>query len=166
MTNVTPYTTIETHGATLEMPGWLAELWPKDYDLPLEKWPTYCGAGEFWGDWLVPDICCWVNISPACLVHDIDFATLPRTWANFMTANWRLYRNIRALVWAHVDRENWSAIKVERRCLVYLVGTMIGGWGDFTPKPELDWFLNSLVLKKLNRLARTAWGREDWERWR
>lgn len=149
------YETINYLGAALEVQSWLKPLWP--YDMPFGNWPTFCGAGDGIGDWLVPDEIDGADISPACLVHDLDFATLPRKWWLFQQANNRLYCNIIALIDTQiVDKQQLSnAYKKARR---YWIAVSLFGWFHFAPESENPW-QNSIVRDRLNRLAKAQIGK-------
>jgi len=47
-------------GADLTIPDFLEPLWP--HDLPPEAWPTFCGAGQGWGDAIVPGLARFILI--------------------------------------------------------------------------------------------------------
>lgn len=147
------YNTLEYLGATLEMPSWLMPLWP--VDMPLAEWPTFCGAGGI-GDILVPDDIIGVHISPACFIHDIDFATLPREWWPFQQANNRLYSNIVALVESQIT-DAVKLKKAKRSAMRYWIGVSVFGWRHFTPESGNPW-QNSTVRDRLNRLAKARYG--------
>ena len=90
------FTTIRYLGATLVIPAFLPPLWP--YQMPIEKWPTFCGAGDGIGDKIVPDRIHGVQMAPACFTHDIEWAVTPNTLKAFMLANWHFLRNCLALI--------------------------------------------------------------------
>lgn len=144
------YERINYLGASLEVQSWLKPLWP--YDMQFDNWPSFCGAGEGIGDWLIPDGIDHADISPACFIHDMDFATLPRQWWPFQCANNRLYSNIVALVETQiVDKKKLSdAYSKARR---YWIGVSVFGWWHFSPESENPW-QNKTVREKLNRLAK------------
>jgi len=52
------------YGAQMEVADFLEHLMPDEPDLPLNMWPTFCGAGDGIGDRLVPDIIGGICISP------------------------------------------------------------------------------------------------------
>lgn len=147
---MTGYTTINYLGATLELPDWLEPLWP---DLPIEKFPTFCGAGGI-GDIFVPDTLYGANISPACFIHDIDFACSPRTWAAFRSHNNRLARNAKSLVDAQLTgtKRALATAGVAR----YWFACMAFGWIHFRPEGVNPWS-NKTVRDRLNRLAKARY---------
>lgn len=72
-----------------------------------------CGAGDGWGEKLVPDyilipqkLFSWhrsdryVKISPACAVHDMDWDFARPSWDDFHEANSRLFANVRGIIQA------------------------------------------------------------------
>lgn len=146
------YTTINYLNATLEVPDWLEPLLP--FDLPIDSWPSFCGAGCGIGDWLVPDTLYGACISPACLVHDIDFACNHRTRASFQSANNRFARNIEALVSAQLTgAKRYFAMAGAVR---YWFFVSAFGWKHFTPESTNPWS-NKTVREKLNRLAKARY---------
>ena len=75
------------------------------------EFPTrYCGAGNGWGERMVPDyvfsftrclpgpLNIAIKISPACYIHDLDYQFAAPTWEAFHAANSRFYANIKAIV--------------------------------------------------------------------
>jgi len=90
------YVQINCHGAMLIAPEFLRPLWP--FELPLCKWPSYCGAGDGIGDWIVPDTVHGVCISPICFIHDVDWALSPDSITEFMASNWRMLNNAISMI--------------------------------------------------------------------
>lgn len=136
------------HGALIEVPYFMVKMLPET--LPLKNWPTFCGAGNGFGDWIVPDWVKRVCISPECLVHDIEWAIANGSWRAFQSANNRFLRNlisrlisklngfmlIRGLVWAV---GYWAAVSTV-------------GWKCYGSS-GIDWQNNEVVKDKLHRLA-------------
>lgn len=146
------YATIDYLGATLEVPDWLVPLWP--HDLPVTAWPSFCGAGCGIGDMLVSESLYGAIISPACLVHDIDFACNTRTRAAFQAANNRFARNIESLVSAQLTgaRKYFATAGAVR----YWFFVTMFGWKHFDPESNNPWS-NKTVREKLNRLAKARY---------
>ena len=149
-------------GALLEAPAFLAEknhragpLWP--FDLPLAAWPTYCGAGDGLGDWLVSDTICGVRVCPACFIHDIEWAIARRSYRGFQDANNRLLRNLNALTAAHHLAGVKAAEARTRAGLYWAVVSGPFGWLNFEPTGQ-DPDTNPVVKAKLQRLARAKLG--------
>ena len=65
----------EYHGVKYAMPDWLPALLPDEDELPLPAWPTFCGAGDSFGDWIVRDRICGQSVKIPCFIHDIGWAT-------------------------------------------------------------------------------------------
>ena len=149
------YVKIACFGAILSVPEFLAPIWP--YDLRPEEWPTFCGGGEGIGDRIVPDTIHGVSISPAGLVHDIDFAVLPKTFPSFMAANGRFFLNSAALIMAS-DLTTWKMIRALNRAMtaylvaVSTVGVLFFTW--FTDRKESTDPINHPVVKsRLKKIA-------------
>lgn len=145
------YTKIQAYGAILEMPGWLAHMWP--YDLPLDKWPTFCGAGRGLGDWLVPDSIYDAQIAPACFVHDIDWIVSPDSYRGFQAANNRFFCNLWALCRAQLPYNKLPLALLG--CLRYWSVVSTVGMKAFNPSYVLDTYPadNKEIRAKLHRLA-------------
>jgi len=156
------YVKIACFGAILTVPEFLAPIWP--YDLRPEEWPTFCGGGEGIGDKIVPDTIHGVSISPAGLVHDIDFAVLPKTFPSFMAANGRFFLNSAALIMAS-DLTTWKMIRALNTAMVaYLVavstvGVLFFTW--FTDRAESTDPLNHPVVKSRLKKIAEAQGKID-----
>lgn len=149
-------------GALLIIPEWLVPLWP--YDLPLNRWPSYCGAGDGAGDWIVPESIRGVRVSPACFIHDVDWATSPDTISEFLAANFLFFLNCRSLINA-CSSISWFAKKhaIIRAATLWLGGVTTIGALCFDPLGEsfvnpLD---NPVVKEKLHRLAMA---RIEWQK--
>jgi hypothetical protein len=145
------------HRATLHAPAFLQTLWP--YRFPLEGWPSYCGAGDGFNDWIIPEKICGVIVSPACFIHDIEWTICEPSKAAAMEANWRFYQNLRNIVLANRNSSKYSKKKVEWNCLKYFWGVNVGMLKCFHPTPgqyidDKGWPLNHPhVQNRLQRLA-------------
>ena len=150
-------------GATLTIPEWLKPLWP--YNLPLSKWPTFCGAGDGFGDKVVPDIIRGVCISPACFIHDVDWATTPDTIRQFLAANFRFAKNCRALIMASALSWWKKELAVVRAYGLYFMAVSTIGALCFDPigAPFGDPLENEVVKARLKRLAKAYIGLPDTE---
>ncbi len=150
------YVRIEYHGAELEVHDWLVPLLPTEEDLPLHRWPTFCGAGDGLGNWMVPDFIKGVNNAPPCLIHDIDFGLGKKDFILFLQANVRFVSNSRNLTLGnlHPDRSSWYA---KLRCNIYGFAVATLGWWAYEPI-DLPWDKNPIVQDKLRRLARAKLG--------
>jgi hypothetical protein len=152
---------IEYAGAKLEVPEFLVDIWPKDFQL--KKWPTFCGAGDGLGDKIVPDHICGVRASCCCFEHDISWPLSANTFFAFMRCNMRFYRNLRALVLANYDKKKHSRFTVERRCFYFFAAVCTAGWKFFKVSPDdrvvtVDPFSHPVVKARLHRLARVYYG--------
>jgi len=139
--------------AKLTAPAWLANIWPDD--MPPEDFPTFCGAGSGWGDWLVPDKFWGVNGSASCLLHDLGWATSADTVSAFLAENWYLAKNIRAQVLAS-DIAWWrKELATIRAWALYFVAVSTFGAFAFDPRSKDDErpLDNPIVKARLKRLA-------------
>jgi hypothetical protein len=145
--------TISYCGAELTVPEFLSDLWP--FDLPLSRFPSYCGAGEGPGDWIVPEKVRGAILSPACFIHDVDWALAPsRDPYHFVMSNVYFWQNNRALVKAQLREKSGQYIMALHLCNLYAaVVTTPLGWRSYTPIGESNWKENAEVKQKLNRLA-------------
>ncbi|HAR38590.1 MAG TPA: hypothetical protein DCS09_08505 [Porphyromonadaceae bacterium] len=150
---------INCHGAMLIIPEWLRPLWP--YQLPFNKWPSFCGAGDGIGDWLVPEKVHGVCISPACFIHDVDWALSPYSIREFLAANWRLFCNAKALIM--ISDLPWAKkqMAISRVAGLYLVAVSTIGTlyfegildGDEWDGIEIS---NPTVADRMRKLSRAA----------
>ena len=143
---------IQHDGIPIQVPTFLVanDLWP--YQLPLQKWPTYCGAGEGLGDYVVPDHIFGVSIAMACFIHDCEYAVNDRNWLSFCAANDRLRRNIKSIVDAKLDAP--ECIAGHAVADEYFLAVMTFGWPNFTPDAPVEkWFESKILKEKLHRLA-------------
>lgn len=134
------------------VPDYLLQLWP--HDLPLDGWPSYCGAGDGWGDKLIPEVICGVPSSCICFIHDNMWAVAEDTFIAAMKSNWTMYKNLNAFVLANYDQTKYQRSEVEAVCMIYLIGTIIGIRRNFSPDGTADDpFSSPTVRSRLKRLA-------------
>jgi hypothetical protein len=145
--------TIIYHDAELSAPEFLVDLWP--HDMHLEMWPTYCGAGDGLGDWIVPDKIRSANVRPACFLHDVDWALAPsRSAQYFVISNYYFWCNLRALVKVQLTEGTGQYKMALHLCNLYAaVVTCPLGWKNFQPEGTTVWDANPTVQQKLHRLA-------------
>jgi len=157
------YGTVTYFGAKMIVPEFLIPLFP--VNLPADRWPTFCGAGEGAGDRCIPDIIWGISMSPACFTHDIDWAVTPDTIAEFARANWHFLRNCLALINAS---DLWAIpwFMARLRCLAYFAGVSTFGLFAFLTSKSIpfspsDPFKHPVVRSRLKRLARADMGLAD-----
>jgi len=150
--------TIKYAGADLSVPEFLVDLWP--YDMPLNKFPTFCGAGDGLGDSIVPDKVRGVILTPACFVHDIDWAlSSSRSVYHFVMSNVYFLFNNRAMAHAQLKEGTTKYKIVMHLCNFYaVVVTSPIGWKNYTPEGTDIWDINLVVKSKLKRLAEAHLG--------
>jgi len=143
-------------GADLTIPDFLESLWP--HDLPPEAWPTFCGAGQGWGDAIVPDKIGKVYLNPAGLCHDVEWACSAKNLSAFMGANGRFFLNCVELVLA-TDLAVWPKIKMLTSVTgIYLtavstMGILFFSWFTKNRKEDVNPLENPTVKDRLKRLA-------------
>ncbi len=148
--------TIDYHDAKLEVCSCLVDLWPSR--LPLDKWPSFCGAGSGIGDWIIPENIAGVCCSCVCFDHDVSWAIADNTVKGAMDSNWRMYNNLRNLTLANYDQAKHSKSYVEFKCILYLFGVCIGLKRNFKPDSALgpvtdDPLQHPTVKDRLHKLA-------------
>lgn len=143
------HTNIIYQGISLRMPRWLADVWR--FELPLKDFPSYCGAGNSIGEWLVPDTAHKVRLSPACLIHDIEQCLGRRSFTNFMKTNNNLLRNLRACVKAQLPKGERK--KAYLHCYWYWGTCATVGWLNFYPSSTNPW-QNEEIKIRIEKLKR------------
>jgi len=141
---------IQYLGVWLEVPACLKDLWP--YDMDLEDWPTFCGAGEGIGDVLVPDKIEGAIVSPACFAHDIAWAISQRTHTDFFDANIHLLHNLNNLIAKFISHRNHYERAIRVSFGYWEAVTSILGWANFEPCGSDPW-TNPVVKARLKKLA-------------
>ena len=148
--------TIHYEGARLEVLEFLADVWP--HELPLDKWPSFCGPGSGWAEKLFPERICGVPVSCLCFDHDCTWPMCDGSLEDFVEANIRMYRNARRLVFAKIKW--WRRPQAEAVSLFWLVMVMTTGvklYESQIPDKVYNYPLdNPAVKKKLHRLAMTT----------
>ena len=141
-------------GTTLLVPDWLEPLWP--YELPLDKWPSFCGAGEGFGDKIVPEFIRTTCVSPACFIHDVDWAVSPDTFKEFLSSNWRFFKNCASLIYNSSGLTYIQKFLSATSAIVLWFGavTTVGAL-CFDPLGDSfkDPFDNPVVKEKLHKLS-------------
>ena len=144
------------YGADLTVPEFLVPLWP--HDLPPEKWPSFLGAGQGWGDKIVPDHFGKARLNPAGLCHDVEWACSAKNLSVFLGANGRFFLNCVSLILAS-DMEVWPKIKTMifvsglYLTAVSTIGILFFSWFTKERKEDVDPLQNSIVRDRLRRLA-------------
>lgn len=136
------------------VPKWLAKI-ITSREIDPAKMPTFCGAGDGWGDRTVPDFIRRICISLACAIHDLDWAASPDSIREFIVSNLSFGMNCRYLILAS-DRPWWvKELAIVRAWGLYFTAVTTAGAICFNPLG--DTFLNPLdnpeVQNKLKRLA-------------
>jgi hypothetical protein len=147
--------TIDFHGRRFMCPSWLVPLLPDEEELPLKAWPTYCGAGDGFGDWIVRDKICGIPIPPVCLVHDVGWAVSKEDGEYFIRENWRFRHNL--VAWVVPFLPWWRKPLGYISCYCYWLAVATIGQSMFAPSGE-DWATNPVVRDKIQRLNRACEG--------
>ena len=137
--------TISYQGVALQVPAWLAGVWR--YDLPLNDFPSFCGAGKGLGDWLVPEKNHGAILSPACFVHDIMWSTSYDTYLHFQKANNTFLKNLKSCVYSQLKDPKIAYL----RCYGYWLAVSTIGIIHFDPLVINPWS-NRDVQEKLRRV--------------
>ena len=150
-----PMTTIRYERADLQIHDFLEPLWP---EIDLYQWPTFCGAGNGFGDWVVSDEICGVKVACCCFIHDIDWALCADTWSDFWTTNKRFYNNVKNIVLANYDKEKYSQFVVKYKCFCYFLAVCTFGRAFFKKsndekKVTSNPYKHPVVRHRLHRLA-------------
>jgi len=90
----------------------------------------FCGAGHGFSEKIIPDTLWWffkkVKISPACLVHDLEYVFAPPTWDAFRASDSRLKDNIHNLVDSKI-KGSWHRKAFYVMAAVYLLSVDMFG---------------------------------------
>lgn len=145
----------EYHGTRYALSAWLPQLLPDECELSLDAWPTFCGAGDGFGDWIVRDKICGVWIKVPCLQHDLGWAVSKTHNTYFVKENWRFRYNLQQAV---IPQIPWYR-KPRALVSVYLYWACVAtiGKAHFEPVGE-DWSTNPIVLDKIMKLNRACLG--------
>lgn len=141
---------IDYAGATIEVLDFVADRWP--FELPSDKWPTFCGAGSGLGEKLVPDQIFGISVSHLCFDHDCGFCTGPDTQEAWHAHNKRLYRNLVATIIAS-DLPRKEMIMAVNECAAFFLAVESPfGYAAFSPSGE-DIETNIALQEKFKRLT-------------
>lgn len=144
---------INYSGIKLEVPYFMQYYWP--HTLRIENFPTYCGAGDGIGDALVPDKIYGMRVSPACLIHDLDWAISKGTYAAFCRDNARFLRNLLAII--KVNKDKFTVLRY-LGCYRYYFAVQIIGWRHYNPVEynHRDPMSTPVIKEKLSKLYRST----------
>lgn len=154
-------TTIQIQGCDLETTEFLAEFLCQCLELPLSKWPTYCGPSNGFGDWAVPDVFFGAFINPVCLGHDIEWALCSNSFMAFLKANIRLAKNAWNFCKVQLKDRSWIIrSRAFCRCIVYGLSVTIPGRVFFHEMPDstIDPLENPVVKDRLHKLVMAFYG--------
>ncbi len=139
---------------TLIVPEFLVEWWP--HHLPLDRFPSFCGAGTGVGDVIVPEKNWGLSMSPACFVHDICWPIAQPTWADFHQSNSMFMHNCQALVEAR-SRFPLKQLRMYRAVTYFNAVDTLGEtffWAEKNSSPFCENPLDHpVVLEKLARVG-------------
>ncbi|SHH33037.1 hypothetical protein [Desulfofustis glycolicus] len=145
---------LNVEGIELVMPVFLVQWWP--HQLPLDRFPSFCGAGGGLGDALVPENCYGLPLSPACFVHDISWRVVEATWAGFHQGNSMFLHNNLAIINAR-SRFPLKQLRAYRAVTYFNAVDTIGAkyfwddkWQFGTYEDPLE---DPIVLEKLARVG-------------
>lgn len=133
------FVTIRRYGADLIVPGFTVDDLPTERQLPIDKVPTFCGAGGGIGDWAVSDTICGVRVAIVCYFHDLEWSGIfPRSFDHFRASNSRFFDNLLSLVRTHVDTTKYSEADVNKECTKYYLAVMTAGWHHYEDNVQFD----------------------------
>lgn len=75
---------------------------------------TRCGAGDGWGDKIVPESIWGIVVTLACFVHDFMWEISEATWKDFHHSNSVFMINIISIVQALSYNNKWNPLKALR----------------------------------------------------
>ena len=152
MADVKKITVRIVEGVPLFMPEFLDENFPT---VPIDEFPSFCGAGDGIGDRVVPDSVLVLSIAIACWIHDGMFSLLSPKKDNWYIANGILILNIFMLIIAKGSK--WLVIPRGMVAVPYFWAVMTGvGWRIFTNRTwvdDFDPYTDAELINKFNRVG-------------
>lgn len=145
---------LSVEGIELVVPRFLACWWP--WHLPLDDFPSFCGAGGGLGDAVVPETCYGLPLSPACFVHDISWLVAGPSWAAFHQSNSMFLHNNLAIIQAR-SRFPLKQLRAYRAVTYFNAVDTLGApffWEEKRQSGTCDDPLDHpLILAKLSRVG-------------
>ncbi len=102
----------------------------------LDSFKNCCGAGDGWGEKLVPDTIWGLNISCACHIHDFSWEIADATTEDFKQTNTMFINNIRAIIDARSANSFMRSLRSYRAVTYYLAVEELGDEGFWELKEE------------------------------
>jgi len=135
-------TTLVFDNIPLKMWRQAVHLFPIEYTY--DTFPThFCGAGTGLSELAIPDyifgptrlvgfmgLDISIKISPACFIHDMEWALASPTWEDFHVSNARLHQNIETIVELKA-RNEWVKARALYRPVTYRNAVALGGRSIF-----------------------------------
>jgi hypothetical protein len=147
---------LSIEGIELVVPAFLVQWWP--HQLPLEEFPSFCGAGGGLGDAIVPETCYGLRLSASCFIHDISWLVAEASWAAFHQSNSMFLHNSLAIIQAR-SRFPLKQLRAYRAVTYFNAVDTLGATYFWEEKRQGDaWddpLDHPLVLEKLARVGMT-----------
>lgn len=108
-------------------------LVPEEFEflnLPIQRYPSFCGAGKGIGDLIVPETIGGMKCSHICHVHDESFYLCSPTYAGFTKSNIMFAFNLAVYLSSKKSgffKTSWRLVK---GC-VYVIAVSTFGWKFF-----------------------------------
>lgn len=144
-------------GAKLDIHPVLAKVWP--YEKWPEQWATFCGAGNGFGDWLIPENPRGIDCSCCCADHDIRWI-FAKNRKEAYAANKILRKNLEAFILKRREKHQYymtaAGIKLDNtrtklRCWQWYTGVQWGVTFCFEPVND-EYAIRKEVEQKLARV--------------
>lgn len=108
----------DVEGVVLSMPKILANIWPR---LSIHDFPDFCGAGEGFGEKIVPETFYGMSVRHNCFIHDITHTILPPTVEYWHISNELMLVNCLRTIRAFSTSKVLRYLR-ERRAVLYFDG--------------------------------------------
>ena len=95
---------------------------PDDIHFPFDNpidYPDCCGAGQGFGEKIVPETIWGVRVSLACFIHDDMWNRSERSWSNFHKSNSIFLRNIINIIQAYSKSQILKRLRLYRAITYY-----------------------------------------------
>ena len=138
--------TILIEGCELIIPTSIKKFWPTQ--IAIDDFPSFCGAGNGFGDRIVPEKTIGLKVSPACFVHDLSWEICELSWAGFHQSNSIFLHNLQQIIINRSSSEILKMIRLYRAVTYFNAVDSVGAHFFWERKETLDPRKNPVVQEK------------------
>ena len=138
--------TISVEGCEFIVPVAIKQYWPRYLDI--DEFPSFCGAGNGFGDSIVPEKMLGLKVAPACFIHDLSWEICELSWAGFHQSNSMFLHNLQQIIINRSSSEILKMIRLYRAVTYFNAVDSVGAHFFWERKETLEPLKNPVVQEK------------------